>query len=598
MAGGVRGRRETDRVVNGRRLLEPADQPPRSIYLRHDPDSDASPVLAWLDRALSELSWQAHIFVLGNPEPSLELVDGVLERAGGHLDRVRFATLAVHPQVDLDNGSWFEKSDFDRLLDPVDRFQEEGYREQGESRLLVHPILTTRGDVPARRVVEAVAYLRFFLAFPRLVIGGSPSTDLLRSLDCETTRIHVEPGGFRETDAVTEHLGAHHVFETLLGRTGYEPVLAPCNRHLVVDPGRGGVFPCFHGWRESLGVVSLDSPIPGSDAVPTSACACCMARSMGAVQTDLEIGGRRSEGHEVLLRLAVAVGERRLYDDSAGLAAQAADLADSGPQRAAARLHQGLSCLHAGRLEEADRALCGAVGDGADPGLIAFHRGRVQMAWPDEIEALERFEEAEAEGPGQVPPDELHLLMAMCHVNLAEFPDARLHLDQVTDRSQLSVVEFYRGLCELGEDRAGSALALFRASLAAGPAADDLSRVLLYLSTSLKELDRFEEAVEPLERAVALEPGESAHHNLLGYCFYKLGRHDEAVASFEKALEIDPRSALDWSNLGANLRELGRLDDETAYKKALALDPTLALAKNGLARVNELRKGGEPPPAH
>jgi tetratricopeptide (TPR) repeat protein len=345
--------------------------------------------------------------------------------------------------------------------------------------------------------------------------------------------------------------------------------------------------------------VSLEGLIPGSDAVPASSCAGCMARSMEAVRNDLEIGGQRPEGHDVLMRLAVAVGERSRYDDSSGLAAQAADLATAGPQRAAARLHQGLSCLHAGRLEEADRVLCEAVEDGADPGLIAFHRGRVQMAWPDEIEALERFEEAETASSEQVPPDELHLLMAMCHVNLAEFPDARPHLDLVAERSQLSVVEFYRGLCELGEGRAEEALELFRASLAARPDADDLSRVLLYLSTSLKELDRYEEAVEPLERAVALEPGESAHHNLLGYCFYKLGRHDEAVDCFKRAVEIDPRSALDWSNLGANLRELGRLDEaETAYQKALTLDPTLTLATNGLAMVEKLRQRGEPPPTH
>jgi tetratricopeptide (TPR) repeat protein len=547
-----------------------------------------------MERALPGLGWRTHIFILGEPEPPRELVDGVLERAGAHLDRIRFANLAVHPRVDLDRGSWFEAADFDRLLEPMKRFQEEGYREQGESRLLVHPILTTRGETPTRRVVDVVADLRSRLAFPRVVISERAAPALLRSLDSETTRVHIEAPGDPGSDSVLGHLGAHHVFESLIGRTGDDVVLAPCNRHLVVDPSRGGVFPCFHGWREGSGALPLDGPLPGPETVPDSACAGCMARSMGSVRTDLEHGGRHAEGHRVMLGLAIALGGRNLYDAAAELAGHAAELAIAAAERAAARLHRGLCYLHAGRLEEADQALLSAREDGADPGLIAFHRGRVQMAWPDEIEALERFDEAIAAVSEHVPVDELHLLMAMCHVNLAEHGDARPHLDQVTDRSQLSVVEFYRGLCELGQSRAERALVHFGASLAAGPEDDDLSRVLLYLSTSLKELDRFEEAVEPLERAVALEPGESAHHNLLGYCLYKLGRHDEAVASFEKAVEIDPRSALDWSNLGANLRELGRLDEaETAYKKALALDPTLTLATNGLARVDQLRRGGE-----
>jgi tetratricopeptide (TPR) repeat protein len=215
------------------------------------------------------------------------------------------------------------------------------------------------------------------------------------------------------------------------------------------------------------------------------------------------------------------------------------------------------------------------------------------MAWPDEIEALERFEEAERAGSDQVPANELQLLMGICHVNLSEYGDARPHLERVADPAHRSVVEFYRGLGELGEGRAETALDRFRSSLAAGPSIDDLSRVLLYLATGLKELERFEEAVEPLERAISIEPDEPAHHNLLGYCFYRVGRHIDAVACFERAVEIDPRSALDWSNLGANLRELGRYDEaEAAYQRALELDPTLELASNGLAMVDRLRRGG------
>jgi ribosomal protein S12 methylthiotransferase accessory factor len=80
---------------------------------------------------------------------------------------------------------------------------------------------------------------------------------------------------------------------------------------------------------------------------------------------------------------------------------------------------------------------------------------------------------------------------------------------------------------------------------------------------------------------------------VLGFCYYKLKRHEEAVRCFRKAVEIEPESALDWSNLAANLRDLGRRDEAIEmYHRALALDPQLSYAVEGLAR---LEQGGEEP---
>jgi len=598
MAGGLRGRRQADRIVT-EHPSNPVGEAPESLYLRCDRGADPAPLLGWLEGTLPALSWRSHLFVLGLPEPPTALVAGVVERAGAFLDRVRFASLAIHPVVDLDHGFRLKGGDLEALLDAARRFQEEAYREQGESRMLIHPILVTCGRAPARRVGEVVAHLQSRLAFPRLMVGGEPEPELLALLDTDQVRLHIEPDGCAASDGVLRQLAAHHVFESLLERREGPGLLEPCRRHLVVDPGRGGVFPCVLAWRLGAGSVPMNLPSPGADQVPIAECAGCMKWSMERARADLERSGRGADCHRIMLRLAMALGERRRFSESAELASQAAGLATAAGDRAAAHLHLGLTLLLQGRLEDADGALRDALADGADPGLIAFHRGRVQMAWPDEIEALERFAEAEAASSDQVPERELHLAMAMCHVNLAEYDEARPHLARADDPGQRAVVEFYRGLCELGEGRPAPALDRFRASMAAGPAPDDLSRVLLYEATSLKELGRYAEAIESLARAAVLEPDELAHHNLLGFCLYKLGRHREAVECFERAVEIDPRSALDWSNLGANLRELGRLDEaESAYGRALDLDPTLALARNGLERVDQLRRGGEPPPTH
>jgi ribosomal protein S12 methylthiotransferase accessory factor len=210
------------------------------------------------------------------------------------------------------------------------------------------------------------------------------------------------------------------------------------------------------------------------------------------------------------------------------------------------------------------------------------------MAWPDEIEALERFEDALALPSLELDRCDLHLEMAKAHIRLEEYADAMPHLEPAETPANRAVIRFLAGVCELNLGEAERALASFEQSLDDGPEPDDLARVLLYTATSLKELERFDEAIPVLERALESEPEELAIHNLLGFCLYKLGRHAEAVAVFRRAVEIDPLSAIDWANLGSNLRDLGRPEEAIeAYRKALALDPSLGFAAEALAKLEQ-----------
>ena len=110
--------------------------------------------------------------------------------------------------------------------------------------------------------------------------------------------------------------------------------------------------------------------------------------------------------------------------------------------------------------------------------------------------------------------------------------------------------------------------------------------MLFYVGNCLKELDRFEEAIDVLKRAVEADPQDLPNHNLLGFCYYKTKQHGQAVRCFQRAVEIDPGSAIDWANLGSNLRDLGRTDEAMAmYEKALALDPTIGFARTSLTRL-------------
>ncbi len=60
------------------------------------------------------------------------------------------------------------------------------------------------------------------------------------------------------------------------------------------------------------------------------------------------------------------------------------------------------------------------------------------------------------------------------------------------------------------------------------------------LGLLLLEDGRYEEAVEYLAEAVALEPDEAYIYNNYGLALFNTGAEDQAVEAFESALEIDP----------------------------------------------------------
>jgi tetratricopeptide (TPR) repeat protein len=53
-----------------------------------------------------------------------------------------------------------------------------------------------------------------------------------------------------------------------------------------------------------------------------------------------------------------------------------------------------------------------------------------------------------------------------------------------------------------------------------------------------------------------------------------LDRYEEALGCFDKALELNPRDTAAWTNKGASLLSLGRFEEALGcYDKALEFDP-------------------------
>ncbi|MGJ3231584.1 MAG: tetratricopeptide repeat protein [Oceanicaulis sp.] len=97
------------------------------------------------------------------------------------------------------------------------------------------------------------------------------------------------------------------------------------------------------------------------------------------------------------------------------------------------------------------------------------------------------------------------------------------------------------------------------------------------------QLDRHEEALEDIRRALALAPDDAFAQLLAGSAYLDLDRPEEAVAAFDSALRVDPGYVSAWIGRSAAFVELGLDDNAVADgREAVSIDPDDAGALNAL----------------
>jgi tetratricopeptide (TPR) repeat protein len=86
-----------------------------------------------------------------------------------------------------------------------------------------------------------------------------------------------------------------------------------------------------------------------------------------------------------------------------------------------------------------------------------------------------------------------------------------------------------------------------------------------------------EQALSPLKKSIALEPGVAWYHNLMGIILWKSGNFDGAVNEFKAAIKIDRRNAQAHFNYGLLLFESGKLSEaEKQLEISMAIDDTVS----------------------
>jgi Flp pilus assembly protein TadD len=107
-----------------------------------------------------------------------------------------------------------------------------------------------------------------------------------------------------------------------------------------------------------------------------------------------------------------------------------------------------------------------------------------------------------------------------------------------------------------------------------------------YHATALFMQGRTAEAADETRRLLARNPRHARAQNLLGATCATLGDRDCAHAAFEASLAANPRDPVTYVNLGLFYLQGGDPARAAGYfAEALAIDPTSAGARNGLAQV-------------
>jgi predicted O-linked N-acetylglucosamine transferase (SPINDLY family) len=139
------------------------------------------------------------------------------------------------------------------------------------------------------------------------------------------------------------------------------------------------------------------------------------------------------------------------------------------------------------------------------------------------------------------------------------------------------------------QGRLEDALAIYQAILQAVPQHADAMHLL---AATFLQQGQAKVALDYVDGAMQINPGQSFYHNTKAQALRALSRHDESLAELQTALELMPQNAEAHYNLGEALLQYGQpANAEAEMRRALTIRPVFAQAAAGLSQA--LRAQGD-----
>ncbi|CAN2047725.1 ribosomal protein S12 methylthiotransferase accessory factor [Candidatus Magnetomoraceae bacterium gMMP-1] len=150
-------------------------------------------------------------------------------------------------------------------------------------------------------------------------------------------------------------------------------------------------------------------------------------------------------------------------------------------------------------------------------------------------------------------------------------------------------VQFFMGYSYVLNNDPVSALSCFNEALKRTPSKEDIPSIYSYMGSCLKDMEKWNEALNALKKAEEYDKERTDIYNLMGFCHFKLKKHEKAIDCFKRVIALNPGSGIDYANIASNYREIGEKEKAIEYyQKAVKIDPSIDFAWDNLLKLQGL----------
>jgi len=239
------------------------------------------------------------------------------------------------------------------------------------------------------------------------------------------------------------------------------------------------------------------------------------------------------------------------------------------PGNVPALLKAGFCLRESGRELEAEQLIRRTLALAPESSDAHYMLSTVVRARGDSSQAIdELFAALQCEPQFEIAYYELCFLLFQSGRIVEARQAAQAGLERFPESADL---HFCLGNIFLAENQWEPAVANFRQVLSLAP---DHALACVNLSLALQELGRHDEALEAIDRALAIAPAVADWHLKRGYVLQMQSRFESAGDAYRSAIALQPDLAKAYANLGSVLEQGGQLDGAVAnYRKAVELAP-------------------------